>query len=85
LLSAITATRILFILGFVNLVTGLAIFFSCRCFPGSRIGKKFMRYRWFQGFFKIHCYIWWVFWVSVIIHASLAIPISAFRSSPGGL
>jgi hypothetical protein len=73
MLSALAATRTLFALGIVNLVTGLAIFFSCRCFPGSKIGKRLMKYRWYQRFFKLHCYIWWVFWTSVIVHAILAI------------
>jgi hypothetical protein len=71
--NALAATRTLFALGIVNLVTGLAVFFSCRCFPGSKIGKGLMKHRWYQRFFKLHCYIWWVFWTSVIIHAILAI------------
>jgi hypothetical protein len=67
------AIRLLFILGIVNVVTGLLIFFSCRCLPGSRIGGKLMKYQPYQRFYKYHCYIWKVFWPSVIIHALLAI------------
>jgi hypothetical protein len=73
MLSALTATRILFVLGIVNVVTGLWIFFTCRCLPGSKIGKRFMQYRWYQRFFKTHCYVWWVFWISVMVHAVLAL------------
>ena len=73
MLSALTAIRILFILGIVNLVTALLILFSCRCLPGSKLGKGLMKYRWFQKFFKLHCYIWWIFWISVVAHAILAI------------
>ena len=73
MLNPLAATRILFILGIINLVTGLAVFFSCRCFPGSKIGKGLMKYGWFRRFFKLHCYIWWVFWISVVLHALLAI------------
>ncbi|MGD1119289.1 MAG: hypothetical protein ABR886_07360 [Dehalococcoidales bacterium] len=72
-MSTLVAIRVLFILGIVNLVTGLLIFFSCRCLPGSRWGKGLMKHRWYQRFFKIHCYIWWVFWCSVVVHAILAI------------
>jgi hypothetical protein len=72
MLGALTATRILFVLGIINLVTGLLIFFSCRCLPGSKIGKGLMKHPWYQKFFKLHCYIWWIFWASVVIHAILA-------------
>jgi hypothetical protein len=70
--GVLIAMRILFILGIVNLVAGLLIFFSCRCLPGSRIGKGLMKHPWYQKFFKLHCYIWWIFWVSVVAHAVLA-------------
>lgn len=73
MISALTAIRILFILGIVNAITGLLIFFSCRCLPGSRLGKGWMKYKWYQKFFKWHCYIWWAFWISVIIHAVFGI------------
>jgi hypothetical protein len=71
--GVLVAMRILFILGIINLVAGLLIFFSCRCLPGSRIGKGLMKHPWYQKFFKLHCYIWWIFWVSVVVHAILAI------------
>jgi hypothetical protein len=71
-LSTLVAMRVLFILGIVNLVTGLLIFFSCRCLPGSRLGKGLMKYKWYQQFFKHHCYIWWAFWTSVVVHAIFA-------------
>lgn len=71
-MSTIVALRVLFILGIVNLVTGLLLFFSCRCLPGSRWGKGLMKHGWYQRFFKNHCYIWWVFWCSVVVHAILA-------------
>jgi len=71
-LSALLATRIIFSLGIVNLVTGLLIFFSCRCLPGSRLGKSLAKHKWYQRFFKLHCWIWWVFWVSVVVHAVFA-------------
>jgi hypothetical protein len=73
MISTLVATRVLFTLGIVNLVTGLLIFFSCRCLPGSRLGKILMKYRWYQRYFKLHCYIWWIFWISVVVHAIFAI------------
>jgi hypothetical protein len=71
-LSALVATRVIFILGIVNLITGLLIFFTCRCLPGSRLGKGLTKYRWYQKFFKFHCYIWWVMLGSVAVHAIFA-------------
>jgi hypothetical protein len=72
-INPLVLTRVIFTLGIINVVTGLLIFFSCRCLPGSRLGKRLMGQRWYQGYLKWHCYIWWVFWGSVIVHASFAI------------
>ena len=69
MLDALTAIRVIFILGIINLLTGLLIFFSCRCLPGARIGKWLMKHKWYQRYFKWHCYIWWIFWASVVVHA----------------
>ncbi len=67
------AMRVLFSLGMVNLVTGLLVFFTCRCLPGFQWAKFLMKYRWYQRIFKLHCYFWWIFWASVITHAIFAI------------
>ena len=69
----LVAIRLIFILGSVNLVTGLLIFLSCRCLPGSKIGGWLMKHQPYQRFYRYHCYIWRVFWASVMIHAILAI------------
>jgi hypothetical protein len=73
MLDPLLTTRLIFILGIINLVTGTSIFFSCRCIPGSGLGKRLMKYQGYQRFFKYHCYIWWIFWPSVIVHATLAL------------
>jgi hypothetical protein len=70
---SVTAARLILVLGILNFILAFSIFFSCRCFPGSRIGKKLMKYRWYQRFFGNHCYIWRVFWPSIVIHAIFAI------------
>ncbi|MFH0769312.1 MAG: hypothetical protein V1932_07080 [Chloroflexota bacterium] len=66
-------TRLIVILGIINLVTGMLIFFSCRCLPGSKLGGRLMKNKAYQRYYKYHCYIWRVFWPSVMIHAILAI------------
>lgn len=73
MLNPILVTRLIIILGIVNLITGGLIFFSCRCLPGSKLGSKLMKYQTFQGFYKYHCYLWRIFWPSVMIHGILAI------------
>jgi len=73
IIPPVIGVRILFVLGIVNLVTGLLIFFSCRCIPGARIMGKLMKYSAYRRYFRYHCYIWRVFWPSVIVHAIIAI------------
>jgi hypothetical protein len=46
---------------------------SCRCIPGMGFGRRLMKYPAYQKFFKFHCYLWWIFWPSVIVHAIFAI------------
>jgi len=70
---SIIVARLIFILAIVNLITGAAIFFSCRCIPGSRIMGRMMKFPAYQRFYKYHCYIWRAFWPSVLIHALLAV------------
>jgi hypothetical protein len=73
LFHSVLASRIIFIFGIINLVTILAIVFSCRVFPTSKVLKPLTKNKPFQKFYKYHGYIWWVFWASVIIHAVFAI------------
>jgi hypothetical protein len=72
-MSTVAAMRVLFVLGVVNAATGLALFLTCRCLPTSKIGRGLMARRWFVRIYKYHCYLWWIFWASVIIHAVLAL------------
>lgn len=67
------APRIIFSLGIINVLSGFAIFFSCRCIGSAAIGKRLMQKEWYKTFYKYHCVIWRIFWPSVIIHATLAI------------
>jgi hypothetical protein len=71
--QTILVARLIFILGILNLITGAAILFSCRCIPGAKIMGKLTKYRAYQKFSKYHCYIWCIFWPSVFLHATLAI------------
>lgn len=48
--SPLLVTRVIIILGVINLVTGVLIFFSCRCFPGSKLGNRLMKHKTYQRF-----------------------------------
>ena len=67
--QSITAVRVIYVLGILNLVSGLLVFFSCRCLPGSKLAHGWMQKRGYQRFYRYHCYYWWIFWISVIVHA----------------
>jgi hypothetical protein len=71
--QSLAVARTIFILGVFNLVAGLLIFFSCRCLPGSVIGDRLMKYGVYKRYYRFHCYIWWVFWPSVMVHAFFAL------------
>ena len=71
--NSVFAARLIFILGIINLLTGFLVLLTCRCLPTSRIGSKLMQYTAYNRFYRYHCYIWWIFWTSVIIHAAFAI------------
>ena len=69
----IIITRLVVILGIVNVVMALSIVLTCRCIPGLKITGNLMQYAAYRRFYKYHCYLWWVFWPSVIVHSILVI------------
>lgn len=69
----LTAARLIFVLGIVNLTFGTLVFLSCRCLPGFRITGRLMKYQFYRKFFKLHCYCWPILWLSVITHAVFAL------------
>ena len=71
--DSVAVARLILFLGIFNFILILLIFLSCRCLPGSRIGSRLMKVRWYKRFFGNHCYLWAVLWPSVILHAFFAI------------
>jgi len=71
--QSVTAARLVFILGILNFVLIVLIYFTCRCLPASRIGGKLKKYPQYQRLFGKHCYLWLLFWPSVVVHAFFAI------------
>jgi len=65
--------KLIFVLGISNAVLVTLIFASCRCIPMfSSVGQKLMKFDWYQRFYKVHCFIWPLLWVSVLVHAVFA-------------
>ncbi|MBI4188805.1 MAG: hypothetical protein HY529_06330 [Chloroflexi bacterium] len=67
----LVATRVIIVLGIINLLSGILVFLSCRCLGGSKIGTRLMKNKSFARFYRYHCHIWKVFWASVFLHTVL--------------
>jgi hypothetical protein len=78
--QSIFSARLVFILGIVNLVSAVLIFSSCRCIPGLAITGNLMKSAAYRRYYKYHCYIWWIFLPSVVVHTILAF---AYFGVPG--
>jgi len=68
----VLALKILFIFGLTNILFLLLLAFSCRCIGLHKITSKFLTYEKYRKFYNLHCYYWYGFFISVIIHTSLA-------------
>ncbi len=71
--QTVVVGKLIFILGIINVITAILLFGSCRCVPGSMIMGKLTQYSLYRRFFSYHCYVWRIFWPSVVLHAFLAI------------
>jgi hypothetical protein len=69
LFGAAIDAKLGFILGVTNILGLLLVFFSCRCLVGAGFVKRMLQHRWYRRFYKLHCYYWWLFIVSVAAHA----------------
>ena len=64
--------KLLFGLGITNILFLLMVFFSCRCIAGINFINKMWKYEWYKKYYNYHCYYWWGFMLSVLLHATLA-------------
>ena len=67
------APQLIFVMGIINLVSGLFVLVTCRCIPGLKITGNLMQNVVYRTIFKYHCLVWWVFWISVVVHAVFAL------------
>ena len=66
------SAKIAFILGFTNITSLVLVLFSCRCMMGIKLFVYLMKYSWYKRFYTNHCYYWWVFIISVLLHTVFA-------------
>jgi hypothetical protein len=64
--------RIIFVLGITNILFLVLVFFSCRCLGGARLLGRLFKHKRFLKFYSKHCWFWWGFYISVIIHTVVA-------------
>ena len=65
---------IVFILGITNVVSIIMVMFSCRCVMNKTYFINLInRSKVYGKFYNYHCYYWWIFIISVILHAAFAL------------
>ncbi|MAG47109.1 hypothetical protein CL617_00765 [archaeon] len=64
--------KLVFILGITNIIALFLVLLSCRCMGSVKIINYFWKYEWFKKFYSLHCYYWWLFVISVLLHAVFA-------------
>ncbi len=64
--------KLVYLLGITNIIGFLLIFFSCRCVGGIGSFSGLLSKKWFNRFYNYHCYYWWFFAISVLLHTALA-------------
>ena len=72
MVDPLTATKIIYVLGWTNVIGLLLVLLSCRCIMNIK-PEKLSNSALYTRFYKYHCYYWWFFIVSVLSHAIFAI------------
>ncbi len=67
------ALKVVFAAGITNIVFLLLVLLSCRCMGITPIINRFMGNKNFQRFYSKHCYYWWLFIASVLVHTFMAL------------
>ena len=70
IIPAAIGVKLMFLMGFSNLVFLALVLTTCRCMSKTFVNALF-KYEWYQKYYGKHCYYWWGFVISVAIHATL--------------
>ncbi|MEM3030670.1 MAG: hypothetical protein QXH27_02940 [Candidatus Micrarchaeia archaeon] len=71
-IDTVLGIRLVWLLGITNIITLLLVLLSCRCLGGAKVVERLWRHSWYQRFYRLHCYWWWLFLLSVLLHTTLA-------------
>jgi hypothetical protein len=78
MLPALIMLKIVFITAIINLVCVLLVLTSCRCMNMWKITSGLNKHSWFKRYFRWHCYVWYIFIPSLLIHAIMAVWLVGF-------
>ena len=72
MIDALLGIKLAAWLGITNIITLILVLTTCRCMFGTIVGRLWER-PWYQKYYKLHCYFWILFIISVLSHAIFAI------------
>jgi len=73
MINPLLAAKLVFVLGWTNLVGLAMVFLTCRCFIRPKLFAKLVNYNWYKKLYQTHCWWWYLFFGSVAAHALLAL------------
>jgi hypothetical protein len=71
-IEPLVAARAAYVLGWTNIIGLLLVILSCRCVMNIK-PEMLTKSKLYIAFYRYHCYYWWLFIISVLAHAILAI------------
>lgn len=73
MINGLWPAKLVFVLGWVNLLGIVLVFFSCRCLAGPKLFSWLVQFNWYKAFYRTHCWWWYLFFASVAVHALVAL------------
>ena len=64
--------KIVFVTAIINLLSVLLVLTTCRCMNMWKITSGLNKQAWFKRYFRWHCYLWYIFLPSLLIHVVFA-------------
>lgn len=65
--------KITYIFGLINIIALVLILLSCKCIVSFNFIRRMLKYDWYKKFYSWHCYYWYIFITSVILHIIFAL------------
>jgi len=65
--------KLVYLLGITNVISFLLVALTCRCMIGVKFVNDMLKKPWYRWLFDHHCWYWRLFFLSVIIHITLAL------------